>query len=222
MESRQPDVEGTRHAEEAWTRLARGIEAGIVGGVVMLALLIGDSLLNGRYWWQFPNLLGSTFYGPRAFRYGAGMATLSGISLHFVITGTLGGIFGLVFAGSYRRGRMMLLGIAVSVSWYTLANALFWPRVNPWVLAASPRPATVISHVVLGACLGYVGKRGQPEPSVHSITDSPPITDPPPEILEPAFVVEPVAENEPNRDAEAFPSEHAAEPSAAQPSDAIE
>jgi len=222
MESREPQIEGAHHAEEAWTRLARGIEAGVIGGAVMLALLIGDSLLNGRYWWQFPNLLGSTFYGPRAFRYGAGMATLSGLSLHFVITGTLGGIFGLAFSGIYRRGRMMLLGIAVSVSWYTLANALFWPRVNPWVVAASPRPATVISHVVLGACLGYIGKRGQPEPSAPSIRDSAPIADTPPEVLEPAFVMGPAAQSEASRQAETCPADHAAEPSAAQPSDAIE
>lgn len=149
------------------------------------------------------------------------MATLSGLSLHFVITGTLGGIFGLAFAGIYRRGRMMLLGIAVSVSWFTLANALFWPRVNPWVVAASPRPATVISHVVLGACLGYVGKRGQPQPSASPTAD-PPITDTPHEVLEPAFVVQPASEGEASREAEGFPPEHAAEPSAAQPSDAIE
>ncbi len=217
----EPRVEDVHHAEEAWTRLARGIEAGIVGGAVMLAVLIGDSLMDGRYWWQFPNLLGSTFYGARAFRYGAGMATLSGLSLHFVITGTLGGVFGLSFAGIYRRGRMMLLGIAVSVSWYTLANALFWPRVNPWVLAASPRPATVISHVVLGACLGYVGRRSQPEPAAPSITPS--ITAVPPEVLEPAFMIETAPQTEATEEGVSLsPREQAPEPSAAGSSDAVE
>lgn len=183
----------------------------------MLALLIGDSLMDGRYWWQFPNLLGSTFYGTRAFRYGAGMATLSGLSLHFVITGTLGGVFGLSFAGVYRRGRMMLLGIAVSVSWYTLANALFWPRANPWVLAASPQPATVISHVVFGACLGYVGRRGQPEPAAPSIIVTPP------EVLEPAYMVQLTHENGATAESLSLsPPEQAAEPSAAGSSDAVE
>jgi hypothetical protein len=149
----------TPHASEVRRRLASGIEAGIVGGVAMLGLLICASLSDGRVWWEVPNLFGSTFYGPRAFRAGPGMATLSGFALHFVITGTLGGLFGLAFGGIQRRGQLILLGLLTAVGWYNLAYATFWPAVNPWVLLASPRPVTMVSHVLLGACLGYMGKR---------------------------------------------------------------
>lgn len=142
-----------------WGRLTSGIEAGVVGGLAMLALLISSSLWDGRVWWEVPNLLGSTFYGPRAFRAGTGMATLSGIALHFVITGSLGGLFGMAFGGIRQRGRLILLGLLAAVGWYNLAYAAFWPAVNPWVLLGSPRPATMVSHVLLGACLGYMGQR---------------------------------------------------------------
>lgn len=147
------------HAGEAWTRLASGIEAGIVGGLAMLALLLSGSLWDGHVWWEVPNLLGSTFYGPHAFRSGPGMATLSGLALHFTMTGTLGGLFGLAFGGIQQRSRLVLLGLLAAVGWYNLANVSFWPNVNPWVLVASPRPATVVSHVLFGACLGYMGQR---------------------------------------------------------------
>jgi len=151
-------------AGEFWPRLASGIEAGTVGGLAMLGLLISGSLWDGHVWWEVPNLLGSTFYGPRAFRSGPSMATLSGVALHFVITGTLGGLFGLACGGIHQRGRLILLGVLASVGWYNLANFTFWPRVNPWVPVVSPRPATVFSHLLLGACLGYMGLRQKPPP----------------------------------------------------------
>lgn len=144
--------------QEVWSRVASGIEAGIVGGLAMLAIQLSQSLWNGRVWWEVPNLFGSTFYGPRVFRTGAGLATLAGLALHFVITGTLGGVFGLVFGGVKHRGQLVLLGLLAAVGWYNLANAAFWPAVNPWVLVGSPRPATMVSHVLLGACLGYMGR----------------------------------------------------------------
>jgi hypothetical protein len=147
------------HAGQTWSRLASGIEAGIVGGAAMLGMLISESLWSGHVWWEVPNLLGSTFYGTRALRSGTGLSILAGIALHFVITGTLGGLFGLACGGIHQRGRLVLLGVLAAVGWYNVANATFWPRVNPWVPLASPRPATIFSHVLLGACLGYMGQR---------------------------------------------------------------
>jgi hypothetical protein len=154
-------------ASEVWGRLASGIEAGVVGGVAMLGLLVSESLWDGHVWWEVPNLFGSTFYGPRAFRAGPGMATLSGFALHFVITGTVGGLFGLAFGGIRQRGRLILLGLLAAVGWYNLAYSTFWPAVNPWVLLGSPRPATMVSHVLLGACLGYMGQRQRLTPPLE-------------------------------------------------------
>src|SRR5580704_7690235 len=139
------------HAGQAWGRLASGIEAGIVGGSAMLGVLISESLRTGHAWWEVPNLLGSTFYGTRAFRAGTGMPTLAGAALHYVITGTLGALFGLVCGGVHSRGRLVLLGVLAAIGWYNLANAMFWPRVNPWVPAVSPRPTTLFSYILLGA-----------------------------------------------------------------------
>jgi hypothetical protein len=154
-------------ADQIWNRLASGIEAGIVGGAAMLGMLISDSLWSGHVWWEVPNLLGSTFYGTRVLRSGTGLSILAGTALHFAITGTLGGLFGLTCGGIHQRGRLVLLGVLAAVGWYNVANAIFWPRVNPWVPLASPRPSTMFSHVLLGACLGYMGHR-QKAPAADS------------------------------------------------------
>lgn len=150
----------------------------------MLGMLISESLWNGHAWWEVPNLLGSTFYGTRVLRSGPGLSILAGTALHFVITGTLGGLFGLACGGIHQRGKLVLLGVLAAVGWYNLANASFWPRVNPWVPLISPRPATMFSHVLLGACLGYMGHRqktsaadapmGHLEPAPAEASEPPP------------------------------------------------
>ena len=43
-------------------RILSGIEAGIIGGLAMLALLTMTSVLRDHVWWETLNLLGSTFY----------------------------------------------------------------------------------------------------------------------------------------------------------------
>src|SRR5579863_7911910 len=146
-------------AGDALSRLASGIEAGVIGGLAMLILLISGSLLRGHVWWEIPNLLGSTFYGSRAFRTGASMATLSGTAFHFVITGTVGAVFGLSCGGIRPRRRLILLGVLAGVVWHYLAQAVFWSRVNRMVPAYSPQPLTLLSHALFGACLGWMGQR---------------------------------------------------------------
>jgi hypothetical protein len=141
-------------------RLVRGLEAGVVGGVAMQALLVAGALWRGQVWWAPANLLGSTFYGMRAFRSGPGMATLSGAAFHVVITGTVGALFGLVCGGVRERRRMLLLGTLGGIFWYYLADAFFWRHVNALVPAYAPQPVTLLSHVLYGACLGFMALGG--------------------------------------------------------------
>jgi len=163
-------------------QLASGIEAGIIGGLAMLLLLVSGSLLLGHSWLEVPNLLGSTFYGSRAFRQAAGLATLSGIALHFVITGTIGGAFGLVCGGIPQRRRLVLLGVAAGFVWYYFADAVFWSRVNPLVPLYSPQPVTLLAHGLFGACLGYMRQHmGQNHRALNPALDLNPV------LLNPAF-----------------------------------
>jgi hypothetical protein len=140
-------------------RFLSGIEAGIIGGIAMMAFLIAGSLARGDPWWLTPSLLGSTFYGTRAFRAGPNQATLAGSALHLVITGVVGAVFGLLCRGVDRRRRMLVLGTLAGLVWYVLGNAVFWQQVNPLVPLYTPHAPALLSHAVFGACLGYMGLR---------------------------------------------------------------
>jgi len=160
------------------TRLTRGIEAGVVGGAAMLALLVCGSLIQGRAWWAIPNLFGSTFYGVRAFRGAPAMATLSGAALHFVITGGVGALFGLVCGGIVHRTRLLFAGILAALAWHYLSQTWFWARVNPRVPAYAPEPLLMLAHVMFGACLGpMIGrtlpKRGREPKETIEVSASP-------------------------------------------------
>ena len=121
----------------------------------MLALLAAASMWNRRFWWEVPNLLGSTFYRYRAFRFGSGKATLAGGALELTITGLIGALFGIVFGHVRSRHRLMLLGTLAGLGWFYLANTVLWPRINPLVPMYLPEPSTVLSHLLFGIVLGY-------------------------------------------------------------------
>src|SRR3974390_1849346 len=142
------DDPGPSRAMTALRRLVSGLEAGVVGGVAMLLLVIAAALWRGDVWWAPANLLGTTFYGRRAFHTAPGMATLSGAALHIVITGIVGALFGLICGGVRERRRLVLLGTLAGVFWYYLADAIFWRWVNILVPAYAPQPSTLIAHGV--------------------------------------------------------------------------
>ncbi len=145
--------------QRALARLLSGIEAGVIGGIAMLALLISGSLLRGDPWWMPTNLLGSTFYGAPALNSGPGRATLAGSALHIFMTGSIGAAFGILFGGVQRRRRLVLLGMLAGLIWHGLADALLWRKLNPLIPMYSAQPATLFSHALFGACLGYLGRK---------------------------------------------------------------
>src|SRR6266567_3854078 len=86
-----------------------GVEAGVLGGLFMMAWLATLSLLQGRSIWSMPNLLASTFYGEAALRRGFRWTSLSGVALHVIVSAMAGLLFGLAVGGIVNRGRVMLL-----------------------------------------------------------------------------------------------------------------
>lgn len=144
-------------------RLLSGIAAGVAGGLAMLALLVSGALWRGDPWWLPSNLLGSTFYGARALTAGPGRATLAGGALHVFMTGSIGSAFALACGGIRRRRRLVLLGTLAGLIWQGLADAVLWRTINPLIPLYSPQPATLFSHALFGACLGYLGRYSGPQ-----------------------------------------------------------
>jgi hypothetical protein len=150
-------------------RMLHGIEAGVVGGLAMLGVLAAASMWHRHVWWEFPNVLGSTFSRTRTLYYGLGKTTVAGGALQLTITGLVGAIFGVTCGHVRSRHRLILLGTLAGVGWFYLANALVWPRLNPLIPLYWPEPAAVLSHLLFGACLGYAGTAT----GIHSTANGP-------------------------------------------------
>ncbi|HLJ17411.1 MAG TPA: hypothetical protein VKV15_23140 [Bryobacteraceae bacterium] len=140
-----------------------GLEAGIIGGLAMLAFCILDSLWHHHPWWLIPNLLGSTFYGYRAFRMGPGMASASGIGLQLIILGFVGMIFAVLIASVPSRIRSTLLGMGAGLVWYIASQHLLFPQIGPLVAMYAPEPSTLLGYLLFGVCIGRFPYRPEPD-----------------------------------------------------------
>ena len=134
--------------------LLAGIEAGVIGGLLMMAWLGLVSLLYGRTVWHPANLIATTFYGEEALRRGFRWATLSGLSLHVVVCVAIAVLFGLLVNRISGRRSVLLLGLAAGLAWYLIGFTFFWRMVNPVVLEYRPSQAMFVAHLLFGVCLG--------------------------------------------------------------------
>jgi len=131
-----------------------GVEAGVLGGLCMMAWLAILSLFQGRSIWSMPNLLASTFYGEAALRRGFRWTSLSGVALQLIVSAAAGLLFGFAVSGIADRGRVMLLGLAAGVAWYFLSLGVFWRYVNPMVPLYARGSGMFLAHVGMGIFLG--------------------------------------------------------------------
>ncbi len=131
-----------------------GIEAGIVGGLILLGYLTLDSAWHRRGFWAVPNLLASTFYGESAYAPGFGARTSAGLALLLVIYGALGALFGLIIRDHGTRLRVTLFGLIFAAGWFFLSFEFLWKHVNPLVQLYSPDRAMLVGHLLYGGVLG--------------------------------------------------------------------
>jgi hypothetical protein len=131
-----------------------GIQAGVVGALILMGYLALDSKWHGRSVWTVPNLLASTFYGESAYRQGFGSRTSAGVALLVVVYGLLGALFGLVIRDHSPRLRIVLFGLIYGAGWFFLSFSWLWKFVNPIVPIYSPDRAMLVGHILYGGVLG--------------------------------------------------------------------
>jgi hypothetical protein len=132
-----------------------GLQAGTLGGLVMLVWFALHSMTQNQSWFAVPNLLASTFYGDAAFRSGFGRVTLAGGALHLCASAAVGVLYGLLFPERQGSTRVLLTGVVAGLAWYYLCYGAFWRLVNPLVPLYSSQRTMVIAHVLYGACLAF-------------------------------------------------------------------
>jgi hypothetical protein len=141
------DVYSHRGGQEILLDVLVGIEAGVLGGLLMLACLMLLSPLIGQPWWFILNLFASTLYGESP-RQGPGMLTVMGAALQLVACGLVGALNALVTPG----GR--LFGLALAAAWYVLCYLFLWKRFAPLVLVYGSQPLLIAAYFLFGSTLG--------------------------------------------------------------------
>ena len=146
-----PSGNGTR---PNWFLVLAGIQAGIIGALILLGYLALDSAWHRRSIWIVPNLLASTFYGESAYRSGFGARTSAGLALLLLLYGALGMLFALTVRDHGTRMRVTLAGLIYGTGWFFLSFDILWKHVNPLVHVYSPDRAMLFGHLLYGGVLG--------------------------------------------------------------------
>lgn len=125
-----------------------GVEAGILGGLVMLVWFGGISFLMGQAWWSIPNLYASEAYRSGDLHRGVGWVTVIGASVHLAMSGVVGAVAGFFNPG----GRLFGLGIAII--WYLLSVVFLWKRIAPLVPLYVHYAVLMTGYFLYGSVLG--------------------------------------------------------------------
>ena len=166
-------------ARPSWFLALAGIQAGIVGALILLGYLALDSAWHRRSIWTVPNLMASTFYGESAYRQGFRASTSVGVALLLLLYGALGLLFALVVRDHGTRERVVLAGLIYGTGWFFLSFDILWKHVNPMVQMYSPDRAMLVGHVIYGGVLGrgfpaYLKSiRGEQPPAAPEISAAP-------------------------------------------------
>lgn len=154
------------------------------GGLAMLALLIGISVLDRHSWSSYLTVLGALLWGPRVLAERAGWPAISGAALELLIAATAGILFGIVFSGVTASRRIGLIAVAWGAGLFYVTDWLF--RVaSPVVSQYLPRTAMLVGHLVYGVCLattGWIAGTGARRDAGDIMQPPAPVNGPHPEV----------------------------------------
>lgn len=126
-----------------------GIEAGVLGGLVMLGCYVLAAPLLGQPWWSVPNLLGSCALHGGSVLSEPGAATWTGAAMQLTGAGVSGAINGLLTPGD------RLFGLFVAAGWYLLCYLFLWKRIAPLMLVHASQPLVIAGYLLYGSVLGW-------------------------------------------------------------------
>jgi hypothetical protein len=146
---------GNQAGDSRWVRrLLAGIEAGVLGGLAMIAGVAVVAAATHQPVWTAPNLFASLFLGPTALDRAFRSSTLSGLALQLVAAGLLGLAFGACAGGSRSRLRVFLLGILVGLIWYYLTQTLLMRKFGVTALLYIAPKTMLFGNMCFGIVLG--------------------------------------------------------------------
>jgi hypothetical protein len=129
-----------------------GLEAGVLGAVLMCGWLFLAGSWVRRSVWSVPNLFATTFYGPDAYANGFFRWSLAGMGLIVVLYGGLGILWGMIWQ-ERQPAFLRLAGAATGLGVYVLFFDYIWPHANPLVALYAPNRQLQLAHVLWGIVL---------------------------------------------------------------------
>jgi hypothetical protein len=132
--------------------MAAGLQAGVLGALVLFVCVMIGSLWDGRSIWVVPNLFATTFFGSDAYRNQLLRTSWTGIALIVAVYGLLGALWGCIF----RDRRVPWLGIYGAIAGlgvYFVFYGWLWRHVNPLVTLYAPNRQLQLGHVLWGIVL---------------------------------------------------------------------
>jgi hypothetical protein len=152
-------IAGTTRATSRYA--LAGLEAGVLGTLLMVFWLTVGSLWSGRSIWLIPNLFATTFYGSDAYRNQWFHGSWAGIALLLAIYGGGGILWGIMWGGERRRF-LAFYGALTGLAVYFLLFHLVWSRVNPLISLYGPDRQLQVAHMLWGIALArsplYAGR----------------------------------------------------------------
>jgi hypothetical protein len=136
---------GLRHA-------LAGLQAGVLGALVLFVCVMIGSLWDGRSIWVVPNLFATTFFGSDVYRNQFLRTSWTGIALIVAVYGVLGALWGFILRDRRIPG-IGVYGAIAGLGVYFLFFDFLWRHVNPLVTLYAPNRQLQLGHVLWGIVL---------------------------------------------------------------------
>jgi hypothetical protein len=129
-----------------------GLQAGVLGALLLFAFLMICSLWQGRSIWVVPNLFATTFFGSAVYRNQLLRSSWTGIALIIAIYGVLGIVWGCLWRDR-RKPWLRVYGAIAGLVVYFVFYDFLWRRLNPLVALYAPDRQLQVGHVLWGMFL---------------------------------------------------------------------
>ncbi|MES1260706.1 MAG: hypothetical protein ABUS49_03135 [Acidobacteriota bacterium] len=129
-----------------------GLEAGVLGALLLIGWLMLGSIWLRHSVWSFPNLMAIALYGPDAYSNQFGRSSLAGCALLLVIYGLLGAFWGAIWKDR-RNPFLILTGVLTGLAVYALFFGVIWKHACPLIALYAPDRQLEVAHILWGLVL---------------------------------------------------------------------
>ena len=155
-----------------------GLQAGVLGALLLFVCVMIGSLWHGRSIWVVPNLFSTTFFGSGAYRNQLLKTSWAGVAITVAIYGLLGMVWGCIWRDERKRW-LSLYGAIAGLAVYFIFYDFLWRHVNPIVTLYAPDRELEAGHVLWGLVLARsplyarrISESALHEPSLTSNKDA--------------------------------------------------